>query len=994
MKFKTFEALKGNQDYSKPESHSDEIEKPIRTVEDILNILRNGRETLSLNDAYELINAHKSSEVINNLEKFSEIDYSEIANKIMDQGIDISRNLKKFVYLNSNIADRLIEEGAISFVLEDIDRFTQLGKKTANMILSKIVGPSRFGTHNNFFRVNFYKFNGLDEEIAIKLTKMNNDIKLVSENLNSFSGLGQKMADIFIEYGYCSVVSKNLDKFADLSKETLDFIDKYSNNKDSNFVYKNRINFDLKNIFSNYELARVKSLKEIHYIWEMSEDSDGGQFKKLLELTDEDTLGKLWKDYDKNEFHIIGPQIIKMFQISKYSKDTFRGEFLERIIKDGAKYGEQQIESLRHFHQIVQSIYEQELETDISSVLTEAASFEHTKLIAEQLKNEGPFKNWETLKKYYELSEVIKQREVLEKLQKLKDEGKVKQYKFFTDLAFHPGSKIPMQTVFQFMEDPARFLDVIDVHASEAHERKKPSNYTKFPHLDISAEDLRDALIEGNLDNLQYFKPFEANYKIFDKDYSEEEIVLMLKDALGSFRDKIKGNAKNPGKLFQTTQAILKKHSIEYKDLIDNPSLINDELKNELERELFDKNVGITENRKFGEFLVKIHPKSAPEGHLAGNDTACCMPFGSGKNNVYMYNLGCSILTVQRKVGGKYRTIAQSVLTPDVDIKYKISDLKDQVQNETLLSNVITEDLSQKKKVILTADNIEVAPNNDKFKSVIEKIYTDFISKYTREINSDEVEKDRMLVGQGYSDLHFSNASTIDNTFIPITPVAYSDNYGTDVYELPLVEKSNLSQLPDYGILQKVENSSLYPDLPKGVSYLNAHDTLRVSYMEGKVYAENESLIQYIHRIGNELTAKDINNSFKNRPNLSLKIEDDKGAMLGYLIAYEGVESKNIVTDEKVIYISDLAADTSKSKIAGGKLIKAFEVLIKREYLEKNKPIPIIAEARESTSYKIIQKQLNDLGNQYGYKYELEENGSYQSGKDKMYNIKLIPIKI
>ncbi len=251
--------------------------------------------------------------------------------------------------------------------------------------------------------------------------------------------------------------------------------------------------------------------------------------------------------------------------------------------------------------------------------------------------------------------------------------------------------------------------------------------------------------------------------------------------------------------------------------------------------------------------------------------------------------------------------------------------------------------------------------------------------------------------------------------------MAYSDNYGETVYELPLTEKSEIVPFPEYGRMQKIEQEPIDPELPHGVTYLTAHDTLRVSYMEGKVYAENESLVQYIHRMGNELTAKDINNNFKNRSNLSLKVEDENGSMLGYMIAYEGAHKQNTEEDEyyddyddefgyrggqsvpattgsnkigeSVIYISDLAADTTRSKLAGGKLMKAFETLIKREYLEKNNPLPIIAQARESTSYKIIQKQLNTLGKDYGYTYELEESGSYDAGGDTMHEIKLIPVK-
>ena len=59
---------------------------------------------------------------------------------------------------------------------------------------------------------------------------------------------------------------------------------------------------------------------------------------------------------------------------------------------------------------------------------------------------------------------------------------------------------------------------------------------------------------------------------------------------------------------------------------------------------------------------------------LAGSDTNCCMSFGSGKNNIYNFNPNCAIFTVQEsKADGSYRTIAQSVLTLDLDIKTAVS---------------------------------------------------------------------------------------------------------------------------------------------------------------------------------------------------------------------------------------------------------------------------------------------------------------------------------
>lgn len=158
--------------------------------------------------------------------------------------------------------------------------------------------------------------------------------------------------------------------------------------------------------------------------------------------------------------------------------------------------------------------------------------------------------------------------------------------------------------------------------------------------------------------------------------------------------------------------------------------------------------------------------------------------------------------------------------------------------------------------------------------------------------------------------------------------------------------------------------------------------------MEGKIYAENESLIQYIHRIGNELIAKDINNQHKKRPNLSLIAEGDAGSAQGYLIAYEGVLDRLAKQLTSALYISDLA---SKSKIAEGRLISSFLKLVEEEYLSKGKLIPIVAEAREGTSYELIQSHLEEMGAKYGVRYELEEVDKYRQGHDTMRTVILRP---
>lgn len=700
------------------------------------------------------------------------------------------------------------------------------------------------------------------------------------------------------------------------------------------------------------------------------------------------------KQDSRQAIHSIGPSILDLYTKSGLQARTFQNEFLQRIADDNSFYNEDNNQSaLLYFNTVVEGI-----DFDVEKVITEAKSNSYTKDLAEHLMSQGLYKNWDWLKKYYELSNLIKKKEIFEKLGELKSQGKDSHVEFFSKLALHPTSKVSMEKVFQFMTDPEKFLDVGDSHTDqEVHNRKKPSNYTSFEHLDLNAFELRDSLIEGTLDTLQFFPPYSKEYIVPTEEINQEKLIILLAAALGSYRESIKGNAKNPGKLFQKIKEICTMFDLNSQDLINKTPTLSIESKTAIEEILFDKNIGIKDTRKKNEYKLTIHPKSSPEGHLAGNDTACCMPFGSGKNNIYMYNTSCAVFTIQRKTGDTYRTIAQSVMTPDIDIGMPVMELRTAVEKEEIMSNVIQEDLTKKKLIMITADNIEIAPNAEKFKGDIEFLYTNFYKEYATVVESVHPDKkiatDVLLVGKGYADMQFKNAKEMRNLFIPIQPLAYSDNYGYKIDFLSLDNDqgrsdviSKIGPLPHMKEKKVSVNDTIQP--------LSAEDTVRVSYMEGKVYAENESLVQYIHRIGNELTAKDINNTMKNRPNLSFKVEDSEGNLNGYLIAYEGVVDKSAKNPEKAIYISDLAVDTQKSKFAGGRLINKFSETILKEYLSKGVMIPIIAEARESTSYKIIQKQLSKISDKLGYEYKILEEGTEKRGNDVMHIIKLVPSAI
>ena len=125
---------------------------------------------------------------------------------------------------------------------------------------------------------------------------------------------------------------------------------------------------------------------------------------------------------------------------------------------------------------------------------------------------------------------------------------------------------------------------------------------------------------------------------------------------------------------------------------------------------------------------------------------------------------------------------------------------------------------------------------------------------------------------------------------------------------------------------------------------------------------------------------------------MSLKYVDEKGRTRAYLFAYEGRKDiRDSGESEPVIYISDLASD-KETRMGGGRLIQAFTEMYNKQYIAKGNFIPIYTEAREQTSYRIIQRQLEKIGDSTGIKFELIELPTNRAGEDVMHPVIIRPI--
>ena len=696
--------------------------------------------------------------------------------------------------------------------------------------------------------------------------------------------------------------------------------------------------------------------------------------------------------------------ILGLYEKSSLSESEFYGQVLYQVKMDDREYSEGTAH--HHLNAIAQTVNK-----DVAKIIEKAQKYKEIeklqKLATAFNTPEAVFASWTNLKRYSELEQLLGKTGILDELKKLKTEGKDALYKYIETLAFHPDSKVNMNAVLEFWRDPESFLAAEASHTPyEVHDRKKPSNYLNMPNLDLTAFELRDALVEGKMDGLSAFTPFEIKYTIPLGDVKLEPLPDLISKALGSNKKGIKGIAKNSPKLFSELGKLLKPHGMNIVEYIQGKSLPDGtNLSQEIEKLLYNSDFGIERPAiKTREFIARISQKSDPEGAIAGDDTVNCMPFGDGKNTVYTFNPNTAQFVIRFvKSDGNERTIAQSVLTKDMDVQVPVPNVISQLNKEgEHLENILPADILTAAPVYAACDNVEVSPNysDERHQKIIEAIFRDFFKEYMkRYAGIERLNPKKVPIGQGYTDA-LSQLPIEKNTFVPQAPVSYSDKRGENVYMLDLESNTGADLILQKQIQEIKTEKPEEPILPKikGLEYLTFEDALKVAYLEGKAYSDNQSLMQFLFNMENALIAKDINNAAKDRPNMSLKYIDENEKMRGYMLAWEGrFSDENIKHDaedffnQPCVYIIDIATDR-KNHMAGGSLIRGFVELYKQNYLDKGNLMPIFAQAREATSYQIVKKQLDKIAKDINVDFELIELPTYEVGKDTMHPIIIRPV--
>jgi len=287
----------------------------------------------------------------------------------------------------------------------------------------------------------------------------------------------------------------------------------------------------------------------------------------------------------------------------------------------------------------------------------------------------------------------------------------------------------------------------------------------------MSERKIFNDLIEKRLDITQPFTPHKR--VSYGRPLNES-----LKEGLGSFREKIRGTAKDDKKLFHDLKILLQQKPIGGKNL--QPQDLLREIPPELEQTISEMllNQGVNLGPKME---ANVHAKSDPQGWVCGNYTDCCMPFGDSKNDDYMFNPATQYFTI------KYndRIVAQSVVVNAIDIS----------NNDP----------------VIILDNIEVANNYKEQAPLLADIYKRFWSEYTDK---------PVKIGEGYLDLIPPGATIEENKYRPTHQLEYSDATGSNIYNLSkelsieslnkIVSFANLTER-DAEIISKLE-SEIYPE--------------------------------------------------------------------------------------------------------------------------------------------------------------------------------------
>ncbi len=652
-------------------------------------------------------------------------------------------------------------------------------------------------------------------------------------------------------------------------------------------------------------------------------------------------------------------------QIEQFSK-KFRSVLLQ-VAQDDARYDSSNAH--QKFNDVMRTISTQSIEKTIRNI--EQLGIPELTKRAEKLRN-GRFQaltSWNGLKEAETLIRVLQRRDMMQVFQHSNAPDSVKNYVFA--LLEHP--TIEMDALNNFLVNPLKFLDAKGSFVdTDLQKSLSPARMLSVERLGLTAEDIRDALVDGTMDILQLLPPSEQTF-VFDANgddiYTDHYLQKTFSRAIGREREGVKGKAHDPKLLFSDLLQWGRSHDKSKNDCIawlraEQSFELTQTDRDELTRLLHASGRGVPQTD--GTIVrIRLGKKSDPSMMVAGNDTKSCMPFGDGKTNVYAWNPNCAQLVVERKMeDGTWRTMAQSVVMLDVDIKKFAGGVIADVRSGKQLTEILTADVFASLPLIV-CDNIEPSPNDIEAgrSAIIEKTYQSFFKFYlaqyapTLGVNATEVIIGKESYATGRPDWSFPQTS---NTYLPLAPVSYTDNAGTIVYRMTTG-------------LEHVQKEQAT------ISTVTAANILPMSYLESKNFADNPNLILGLYDRQHKIVGASITREKHGDPNLCLMSRDENSVPVGYIIAY-----MDRTTDVPEVFIDDMAVDRSRNVLAARhavRLLKTFLDIYAKHYQHSEIPFPpIFAQMRERTSYKLFKRQAETLSKEYQLELEISEEGETSLG--------------
>lgn len=567
---------------------------------------------------------------------------------------------------------------------------------------------------------------------------------------------------------------------------------------------------------------------------------------------------------------------------------------------------------------------------------------------------------------------------------------------------------ISTDAVTDFVDTPENFLNrparYVDEHQQYMF---SPARFAEVERTGLTHAMVRDALIDGTLDRLQLLPPHEETYQMTDNGGLVTDTRFVserLVDALGKRSKGIEGKARDVKGLFHRVQQwVLRYVKVSDTDepmtpngaaaIVrkwvksgDAPNVSTDAM---LELAgtggiLYENQMGI-DAPSIHTVRVRVGAKSDPSLRASAESVANCMPFGDGKTNTFDWNPAIAQLVVERlSADGTWKAMAQSVLMIDHELQ------ADSDGHERNASNIInslragrhTVDVLKEEDLVrprvLVADNIE--PNLNELDvgraPVIESAYRLFGGAYLKQLPDGLfMDRSRFIVGKegyptGRKDWNFPKVS---NTFVPGSPVSYMDSVGEEVYE----------------IAHKDADAS---EPPKGtIVDIDASHVLAMSFLEGKGFSENKSLVFGLADRHQRILATTIARERFNDPSFTFMTRNDRGIVEGYMLAR--VNHARPETPE--VYIDDIAVNRKRGVASARYAMRLIDTFVERymeRYVQGDEPMPpLYAEMRETTSYQLVTRKLDSLARKGGQSvhYKLVELGEGNFGGETFKRVRI-----